>query len=108
MTSPVRTRKEVELERLLALGYEPHELTWVEGSVGGVRLVHLAGEDPTQVKEDWLDKLLQGEWTISHAGVERMIRKMPGCENYSVDEALQALYESPFLRVTDFDPVEKP
>jgi hypothetical protein len=91
--------KETELARLLALGYEEHELTWVpEGSPVSVDLVFMHGQDAGHELNMALDKMQSGQWVISHAGVERVIRLMPGCEGYSVKDALKGLRSSPFLR----------
>jgi hypothetical protein len=93
----VLSSKENELQRLLKQGYEEHELTWVPaGTDLTMALYYVHGEDP----ERRLSLLDSGQWIISQAGVERIIRKMPGCENYSIEDALTALKNSPFLRQT--------
>ena len=93
-------RKEAEYTRLIAEGYEPSELRWIPtGSPAALELVFVHGQNPDVEMKKAIDKAQAGQWVISKAGVERVIRKVPGCGTYSVDETLKPLLESPFFGV---------
>jgi hypothetical protein len=81
------TRKEEACERLFAAGYLPEDLTWVpEGSAVGVELTYLRGQDAVEELRKALDLAQSGQWVIKATAVERRIRSMPGCENYTLDD----------------------
>jgi hypothetical protein len=85
-------RREDELAELLAQGYALDDLTWTPaGSPVSLELVYLKGQDEADELRKALDKAQDGQWTIKASAVERLIRSLPGCENYSIaDQVLPA------------------
>jgi hypothetical protein len=78
-------RRDDELTRLLAEGYTLDDLTWIPAGSGvSLELVYLKGQDEAVEMRKALDRAQEGQWVIKSSAVERLIRAMPGCENYSI------------------------
>src|SRR5271170_2057307 len=84
-------RKDEDLAKLLADGWAPDDLVWVApGSGVDIELTYLKGQNEAQEMRKALDKAQDGQWLIRLSAVERRIRAMPGCENFSIIDAMTA------------------
>lgn len=86
--------KERQFAELLANGYRLDDLTWI-GPSDPVRidLKYASWESPEKAAQEELERHRNGTWIIKASAVERKIREMPGCENYSITQALSELPE---------------
>jgi hypothetical protein len=78
-------RKEAERLKLLAAGWASEDLTWTTpGSAVAVELIYLRGQDKSKELRKAIDRMQAGQWLIKASAVERRIRAMRGCENFSI------------------------
>jgi hypothetical protein len=76
--------KEEQLAKLLADGYSLEDLTWIGPNDPHVmQLFYGAWENANEAARQEMERHKNGQWVIKVAAVERKIREMPGCENYS-------------------------
>lgn len=89
--------KEEIRAKLLAEGFEPDDLVWIPaGAPVAVELAYLHSQDESEELRKALDRL-QGSWVVKAGAVERKIRAMPGCENFSIAKAMEEL--PPFIGI---------